>query len=135
MRDIFWMYTVTLIRLNWWLLKFTVINKLIFEKWNKIILPSISWRTFSFLCAVSLITEWSASLKHPKVIEQVMEQGLGWVTFVAISFNGRVKQKTELNNLLAKNLSEIHVLSSVLGKRLFRTVSQEKSSLVCSAWV
>lgn len=44
----------------------------------------------------------TASLKHPKVIEEVMKQGLDWVTFVAISFNGRVRLKTERNNLLAK---------------------------------
>lgn len=35
------------------------------------------------------VTERSASLKHPKVIEQVMEQGVGWVAFVVVSISGK----------------------------------------------
>jgi len=43
-----------------------------------------------------LITECPASLKHPQVVEQVMEQGVGWVASVAVSFNGRIKQEAEV---------------------------------------
>lgn len=38
------------------------------------------------MVTLCLITECPASLKHPKVIEQVMEQGVGWVAFVAVSY-------------------------------------------------